>query len=159
MPVRRREAELESLPESPVPAARKKILVVEDDDDLRGMFQTALSISGFDVREARSGFEALRTIDSNPPDLILLDLRLPGIDGFAVHQEIAANAFTRNIPVVIVTASTDDLSHVDVACVLRKPVHPDKLLSTVRSCLLKGAPTQGANSFRAGNLEIRKRTQ
>lgn len=123
---------------------RKRILIVEDDDDLRGMFERSLSIAGFDVQEARSGFEALRTLDSNPPDLVLLDLRLPGIDGFTVYQEIAANAFTRDIPVVIVTASVDDLSHMDVACVLRKPVHPDKLVATVRSCLVKGAPTQGA---------------
>lgn len=124
--------------------AGKRILIVEDDNDLRGMFDKTLSIAGFDVLQARSGYEALRTLDSSPPDLVLLDLKLPGIDGFTVHQEIAANAFTRDIPIVIVTASSEDLSHMDVACVLRKPVHPDKLVSTVRSCLLKGAPTEGA---------------
>ena len=122
----------------------KRILIVEDDEGLRGMFQKALSLAGFDVQQARSGYEALRILDSNPPDLVLLDLGLPGIDGFTVHQEIAANAFTRDISVVIVTASLQDLSHLEVACVLRKPVHPDKLVDTVRSCLLKGAPTERA---------------
>lgn len=104
----------------------------------------SLSLAGYEVQEARSGFEALRLIDNNPPDLVVLDLSLPGIDGLSIQQEIAANAFTRHIPVVIVTASTQDLSHLDVACVLRKPVRPDDLVVTVRRCLVAGAPPAGA---------------
>ena len=123
---------------------RQVILIVEDDDDLRGVFAMTLSFDGFDVHEARTGFEALRFIDTNPPDLVVLDLGLPGIDGYAVQQEIAANAFTRHIPVVIVTASAKDLSHLDVACVLRKPVSPEELIVTVRRCLAGGAPITGA---------------
>jgi DNA-binding response OmpR family regulator len=119
---------------------KKEILIVEDNDDLRGMFSKALTLAGFEIHEARAGYEALLLLDSRRPDLVVLDLGLPGIDGFAVQREIAANAFLRHISVVVVTASMDDLSHLDVACVLRKPVHPEKLIQTVSECLAKAAP-------------------
>jgi len=118
---------------------RANILIVEDDPDLREVFQIALSFEGFDVREARSGFEALRMLDAQPPDLVLLDLGLPGIDGFAVREEISANAFTQHIPVIIVTASTQDLSHLDAAGILRKPISPADVVDTVRRHLAMGA--------------------
>jgi len=119
---------------------KKEVLIVEDNDDLRGMFAVTLTLGGFEPYEARTGFEALRLLDSRAPHLVVLDLVLPGIDGFAVQQEIAANAVLRRTPVVVVTASTDDLSHLDVSCVLRKPVTPETLLKTVRECLAKATP-------------------
>ena len=119
---------------------RSCVLIVEDDQDLREAFQIALSFEGFETREARSGFEALRLLDTSPPDLVLLDLGLPGIDGFAVLEELSANAFTRHIPVVVVTASAKDLSHVNAACILRKPVSPAEVVATVHRCLAMGAP-------------------
>ncbi len=119
--------------DTPAGVSRKaRVLIVEDDPDLREVFQVALSFEGYDVREARGGFEALRMLDTDPPDLVLLDLGLPGIDGFAVRQEISANAFTQHIPVVIVTASTQDLSHMDAAVVLRKPISPVDVVAAVR---------------------------
>ncbi len=117
---------------------KARILVVEDDPDLREVFQIALSFEGYEVREARSGFEALRMLDASPPDLVLLDLGLPGIDGFAVREELSANAFTHHIPVVIVTASTQDLSHLDAAVILRKPISPAEVVATVRRHLAIG---------------------
>jgi DNA-binding response OmpR family regulator len=121
----------------------KKILVVEDDTDLRHMFSTALEIAGFDVREASNGYEAIHSVDRHPPDLIVLDLLLPGFGGLSVQQEIAERAVTRHIPIVIVTGSHRDLAHVSVACVLRKPVDPDELVATVKRCLDE-APPPGA---------------
>jgi DNA-binding response OmpR family regulator len=114
---------------------RARILIVEDDPDLREVFQIALSFEGYDVCEARGGFEALRLLDTNPPDLVLLDLGLPGIDGYTVRQELSANAFTQHIPVVIVTASTQDLTHLDADVVMRKPVSPTEVVEMVRRCL------------------------
>jgi CheY-like chemotaxis protein len=125
---------------SPTADGKKELLIVEDDEDLRAMFAVMLTLGGYQIHEARSGFEALRLLDSRAPDLIVLDLVLPGIDGFAVQQEIAGNAALRRIPVVVVTASTDDLSHLDVSCVLRKPVTPERLLKTVGECLGKATP-------------------
>jgi CheY-like chemotaxis protein len=120
----------------------RTILIVEDDADLRQMFRTALAYAGFRVREAGNGFEALRMIDSDPPDLVVLDLGLPVMSGEVVRQEIAAQAHTRHIPIVIVTGSMSSLEHLGVACVLRKPVSPDALIETVGRCLTSGAPPQ-----------------
>jgi CheY-like chemotaxis protein len=121
------------------------VLIVEDDVDLRRMFRTALALDGFSIREAGDGLDALRILDADrPPDLVLLDLGLPLVSGYVVRQEIAAHAHTRNIPIVVVTGSAADHDRLDVACVLQKPVSPDRLVNTVRSCLASGAP--GAKS-------------
>jgi CheY-like chemotaxis protein len=124
-----------------VPTA-KAILVVEDDPGLRRMFTTALTLAGFDVREAPNGYEAIHSVQRNPPDLIVLDLLLPGFGGLGVQQEIAEHASTRLIPIVIVTGSTRALDHLAVARVLRKPVDPDALVETVKECLAGGEPSQ-----------------
>jgi DNA-binding response OmpR family regulator len=113
--------------------------VVEDDADLRRLYRTALTLAGFMVQDVSIGLDALRRIDAEPPDLIVLDLLLPDISGVVIRQEIAAHAHTRNIPVVIVTGSNLDLKDLEVPCVLRKPVSPEELVRTVQSCLAAGA--------------------
>jgi DNA-binding response OmpR family regulator len=120
------------------------VLIVEDDEDLRRQFRTVLSYAGYDVHEAADGFSAVRQIDHSPPSIIVLDLGLPGLDGIAVLQDVAAQAHTRRIPVVVVTGRTGDLAHLDVPCVLRKPISPDELVNAVRECLATGAPSAGA---------------
>ncbi|MCA1563680.1 MAG: response regulator [Acidobacteria bacterium] len=119
---------------------RQTVLIVEDDTDLRKFYRHVLSIAGFDVQEARGGFEALRNLDLNPPDIVVLDLMLPDVDGFVVMQELAAHAHTRSIPLVVVTGSAEDLDHLEVACLLKKPVSPEDLVNVVRKCLSSGAP-------------------
>ena len=119
--------------------AQKRILVVEDNTDLRRMFKTALSLAGFDVDEAGDGIEALQIIELRPPDLVVLDLMLRALDGLSVQQELAARSATAHIPVVIVTGSSIATDSIAVACVLRKPVMPDELVRTVRQCLKSGA--------------------
>lgn len=118
--------------------ARRTVLVVEDDDDLRAMYGFALRTDGFLVREAGDGLDALRILDEDPPDAIVLDLGLPIVSGHVVRQEIAAHAHTRSIPVVVVTAADVTMESLDVACLLRKPVWPDRLIEAVRRCLAAG---------------------
>jgi two-component system, OmpR family, phosphate regulon response regulator PhoB len=125
-------------------ARKQTILVVEDDEDLRRLFRTALTLGGYEVEEAGDGLEALHKIDQAPPDLVVLDLMLPQISGFVVHQEIAAHVMTRQIPVVIITGSSADLGAVKAACVLRKPISPEELINTVQQCLVRGAPGMGS---------------
>lgn len=99
-------------------------------------------IAGFTVEEAADGAAALYRIHHHhPPDLIVLDLSLPTVSGLIVHQEIAAHAHTRQIPVVIVTGSSMDLKHLEVPCVLRKPIDPERLVSAVRDCLRQQSGT------------------
>jgi CheY-like chemotaxis protein len=111
------------------------VLIVEDDAELRRMWRIALSVEGFEVEEAGDGIDALQHLEQRAPDLIVLDLGLPRLSGFSVRQEIAAHAVTRQIPIVVVTGSTMDLGHLDVSCVLRKPVTPEELIAAVESCI------------------------
>jgi DNA-binding response OmpR family regulator len=122
-----------------VTGLQQRILVVEDDADLRRMYRTALMLAGYDVHDVAVGMDALRYIDLELPDLIVLDLMLPDISGLVIRQEIAAHAHTRRVPIVIVTGATLDLSSVNVACVLRKPVTSDELVRVVQNCILSGA--------------------
>jgi DNA-binding response OmpR family regulator len=120
-------------------ARKATILIVEDDEDLRRLFRTALALAGYDVEEAGDGLEALHKVDHAPPDLVVLDIGLPHLSGLAVQQEIASNAVTRDTPIVIITGSTAPLSDTGATCILRKPVSPEQLVLTVRNCLASGA--------------------
>jgi CheY-like chemotaxis protein len=114
------------------------VLIVEDDIDARRMFRSALSVAGYRVLEAGDGLDALRLLETQLPNLVVLDIGLPLISGVVVRQELAAHAHTRDIPVVIVTGSTLPHEELGVACLLRKPVSPDALVATVRSCMASG---------------------
>ncbi len=103
------------------------------------MYRSALGLAGFHMVEAHDGLEALHLLDQHQTDIVILDLMLPTLDGLTVQQEIAGHAHTSNIPVIIVTGSNLPLDHVDVPCILRKPVSPDELVSAVRRCLASGA--------------------
>lgn len=95
------------------------VLVVEDDAALRGMYRTALRMAGYVVQEAANGLEALRVLDADPPDLVVLDLGLPVVSGLTVREELAAQAHTRRIPIVVVTGMAGPHDHHQVECLFR----------------------------------------
>ena len=117
---------------------RQRILIVEDDEPLRRMVRHALTLAQYDVQEAGDGLQALRLLDTDPPDAVILDLGLPIISGQAVRAEIAAHAQTRDIPVIVITGSAGEHDGLGVACVLRKPIEVDQLVKTVRGCIASG---------------------
>jgi two-component system alkaline phosphatase synthesis response regulator PhoP len=80
------------------------LLVVEDEQDIRELLEYNLSRDGFHVRTAETGEQALQAVSSIPPDLILLDLMLPGIDGLEVCRRLKSDGQTANIPIVMLTA-------------------------------------------------------
>ena len=121
-------------------ARRRNVLLVEDDEALRRLLRQALALAGYHVTEARAGFEALQQLDRQLPDIIVLDLVMPGIDGFTVRAELGAQAQTRDIPVVVITGVTEDLRWLDAQCLLRKPVTPEELVHAVNTCLTSGTP-------------------
>lgn len=121
-------------------SARQRILIVEDDVDLRRMFRQVLAFDGYEIQEAGDGLNALRFIDADPPDGVILDLGLPVVSGHVVRQEIASQMHTREIPVIVVTGQPGDHERLGVACVLRKPVSPERLLQTVRTFIASGGP-------------------
>lgn len=119
------------------------ILIVEDDAALRLMWRTALRLEGFGVVEAGDGMEALKLIEASPPDLVVLDIGLPHVDGVAVRKDLAAQVFSRDIPIVVITGSTDDLSYLDVNCILKKPVTVDHVILAIRRCIQLATPSIG----------------
>ena len=124
--------------------AAQSILIVEDDVDLRHLFRTALHVEGFEVLQAGDGLNALRILDAiPPPSLIVLDLGLPLVSGRVVRDELLAQAHLRDIPVVIVTGEPGPHADLRAKGVLHKPVPPELLVRTVRTCLVSGA-TSGA---------------
>jgi two-component system response regulator MtrA len=82
-----------------------KILIVEDDDALRETLEIGLRSNGFDVCQAATGLEAIPVFEKNKPDLILLDLMLPGKNGIEICREIRQ---TSGVPIIMLTARTDD---------------------------------------------------
>lgn len=80
------------------------ILIVDDDPTIRGLMRQTLERDGADLREAADGIEALARIAERRPDVILLDLEMPGLDGFGVLDELRKDFETRSIPVIVLTA-------------------------------------------------------
>ena len=86
------------------PGVAGRILVVDDEDDARLMTSELLAARGYQVTAVRSGFEALDAIQRTPPDLVLLDVLMEGIDGFETLRRIRALALSPYVPVVLLTA-------------------------------------------------------
>ena len=84
------------------------ILVVEDEEDIRELVRFNLGKEGFQVRAVASGEEGLATVEFRPPDLLVLDLMLPGVDGLTVCRKIKGNPKTRGVPIVILTAKGEE---------------------------------------------------
>ena len=80
-----------------------RVVIVEDDEFLSGIYQTKFAMEGFAVTVAANGEEGLKTIEKKMPDIVLLDILLPKLDGFAVLESLKKNAKTKNIPVILLT--------------------------------------------------------
>ena len=126
---------------------RKKILIVEDDLELLELLRLSLKHAGLAVATATNGIEALKKARSVAPDLIVLDLVLPELDGFAVCETLRKNPATAATPVILLTGLTSEFARYAGLeaganeCVI-KPVSPKALVSRIRHCLRQPpAPT------------------
>jgi DNA-binding response OmpR family regulator len=115
---------------------RRTTLLVDDDRDVREMFREALRMEGFDVRTAVDGMMALWQIDQQLPDVIVLDLDLPGVSGVDFLKELRARPDTALLPVIVVTG-TDWEVPTGVSALLRKPVTPDTLVDLVGRAVMR----------------------
>ena len=113
--------------------ARKKVLLVEDDVDLEALYRGVLSWSGFDAAHVMDGVSALRVLEEETPDLIVVDMNLPVLNGDQLLREMAAHADLRHIPAIVVTGSDirPDVAVEQTKQILRKPCSPDRLVSVV----------------------------
>jgi DNA-binding response OmpR family regulator len=119
------------------------VLLVEDDEQTRELYRHAIKAAGYEVAAVEDGLAALRRLDIETPDVIVLDLVLPRLGGVDVFQELRANPDTRKIPVIAVTGA-DRLFGVDTTefhYFLRKPVSPDVLVATIDQALRGEQPT------------------
>ena len=88
-------------------ARRARILIVDDDANNRLLLQVMLANEGYEIVTASAGTEALDLVEQLPPDLIVLDVMMPGMDGYQVAARIKTNPATRHIPVIMLTALSD----------------------------------------------------
>jgi two-component system phosphate regulon response regulator PhoB len=120
--------------------AKEHILIVEDEDDIRELIRYNLSREGYTVTEAASGEDGLRRVGESRPDLIVLDLMLPGIDGFGVCRTLKGDKATAEIPIVIVTAKGEEpdiVTGLELGAddYITKPFSPRVLIARVRAVL------------------------
>ena len=140
-----------------LPGVGTSILAVEDDERIRTAVRLALEDEGWDVEEAESGERALELFGGSPFDVVLIDLMLPGIDGFELCRSVRRNS---DVPIIMVTARTD--THDVVAGLeagaddyLTKPFEPKELSARIRALLRRVRPSSpGHSHLRFGELEV-----
>ena len=118
----------------------KLILVVEDQEDNRRIMRDLLTSAGYEVMEAVTGEDGVTAAESHRPDLILLDIQLPGLDGYEATRQIKANPDLEHIPIIVVTSyalSGDDVKAFESGCnaYVSKPFSPRELLAKIREYL------------------------
>jgi DNA-binding response OmpR family regulator len=133
---------------------RRKILVVDDDTDLVQLLAFNFKAAGYAVGTASDGVEALKKARSLKPDLILLDLMLPELDGFAVCEILRQSAATASVPIVLLTARSGEIARyagleAGATDYVTKPFSPAELVARINAILqhpaIQGnAPTAGA---------------
>jgi two-component system cell cycle response regulator DivK len=118
----------------------KRVLAVEDHEDNRRILRDLLTSVGYELIEAVSGEEGIALAESHRPDLILMDIQLPGLDGYETTRRIRANPALQTIPIIAVTSyalSGDDVKAMEAGCdaYVTKPYSPRDLLAKIRRYL------------------------
>jgi DNA-binding response OmpR family regulator len=138
----------------------EQILVVEDEQAIAAFVQTSLEREGFSVSVARSGEAALARIQAHPPELIVLDLMLPGIDGFEVCRRVRRHR--SYIPIIMLTSRTDDVDKIvglelGADDYVTKPFNARELIARIRSVLRlihKAGKSPDRDQLQVGSLVI-----
>jgi len=128
--------------------SRPLILVVEDEPDIRLVVKARLETAGYRVETAADGLEALNRVRAGPPDLMVLDLMLPGMDGFGVCAMVKRDQRFSHIPVIILSARTRPQdrttgTNLGAEAYVAKPFQPAQLLSEVRRLLARNGNRSG----------------
>jgi two-component system phosphate regulon response regulator OmpR len=136
--------------------ARTKVLVIDDDERLNALLTRYMDRFGFLVRSAIDPKAALRTLKSDPPDIVILDIMLPDMDGFAVCRKVRE---TSCVPIIMLTARGDVMDRIvglelGADDYLAKPFEPRELVARMQAVLRRGQPRDPADRVRIGTLEV-----
>ena len=131
---------------------QSSILVVEDDTDILRLLAYHLRAAGYEVLSCEEGYSALATARQRLPDLVVLDLMIPGLDGFEVCKELKRSPETRNIPVIMLTARGEEVDRIvglelGADDYVVKPFSPRELMLRVRAILRRSTVEPAAESF------------
>jgi two-component system, OmpR family, response regulator VicR len=125
------------------PTALKKVLCIEDEPEMIDLIRLILGRKGFEVHGVFGGVEGIKKVREIQPDLVLLDLMMPDMDGWEVYQQMKAEPTTRNIPVIVVTAKAQNIDKVlglhiaKVDDYIAKPFSPQELIESVEAVFKK----------------------
>ncbi len=141
-----------------------RVLVVEDEDALSALLEYNLEKEGFEVRLSADGEDALLVIEEDKPDLVLLDWMLPGLSGIEICRRIRAQPDTRDIPVIMLTARSDEddrIRGLDTGAddYLTKPFSIPELTARVRALMRRSRPTLSAEVATFGDLTLDRETR
>lgn len=122
-------------------AKKRRVLCIEDHPEMIELIRLILGRQGFDVEGAEGGREGLESMQENPPDLVLLDLMMPDMDGWEVYRQIKASDQLKEIPVIAVTAKAQGIDRVlglhiaGMDDFITKPFGPKELIASVERIL------------------------
>ena len=142
-------------------ATKPLVLVVEDYQDAREMYAAYLQFSGYRVAEATNGVEAIEQAHQLMPDIILMDLALPKMDGWEATRRLKSDERTRNIPIVALTGHAlaghaEGARQAGCDSFVTKPCLPDALVAEIKR-MLSGAGSEGSSSKKSGKAAGRPR--
>jgi len=138
----------------------QKIYVVEDDDNIRDLLIYALSSGGFDVQGFAEGKTLQQALNGATPDLILLDIMLPGEDGITILKRLKSTAKTRKIPVIMLTAKGEEYDRIKgldsgADDYITKPFSVMEIISRMRAVLRRSAPEDPRSEINMGGITLR----
>jgi two-component system, OmpR family, phosphate regulon response regulator PhoB len=140
-----------------------RVLIAEDEADIRDLLAFHLERDGYEVSRARTGTEALRLAQERHPDLLVLDLMLPEMNGLEVCRRLRQDAATAGLPIVMLTAKGDEVDRVvglemGADDYIVKPFSPKEVVARVRAVLRRTQPSSGAGALVAGALMLDRET-
>ena len=136
----------------------KRLLVVDDEPNLLRAVEAVLRGEGFEITTVRSGREALVAVAGSLPDLIVSDVRMPGMDGFQLARKLRASTHSALVPIVFLTAKDETEDRIEgfgsgVDVYLTKPFEPDELIAVVKSVLSRVERTRSTIAQLIGDEE------